>query len=530
MTDYDSFFRQATLKISSTLELDKALWRCLQYLKEVIPVGQMIILLYDQTQGVSEAIAYANLETYQAISIKTKFTRKMRQHIDAHRSTRVRRILNTSDDMVAQPVCKQLGCLDLSALVMDLVIEDKFHGVVSFISLPKKIFNKKHQQLVSQLNDPFAIAVTNSIHYRESQKYKELLEDDNQYLHKKLRSIGGEEVIGAEFGLKGVMDLVRQVAPMNSPVLLLGETGVGKELIAKTIHNLSLRREGPFIDVNCGAIPDSLMDSELFGHEKGSFTGAINRKRGRFERAQSGTIFLDEIGELSLEAQVRLLRVLQEKKLERLGGTESINLDIRVIAATHRNLEKMMSEGRFRQDLFFRLKVFPIIIPPLRHHKQDIPSLVQHFLHKKSVQMNLGFTPKLTTNAIDRLMSYSWPGNVRELENAVERGLILSGGKPLSFKELATPDSTFPMEIDTIHPETNQDMIPVERQNLNLNAAMARHIEKALFASQGKIDGKGGAAELLGINSRTLRHRMKTLKVPFGRNAKGRYAKPNSNL
>jgi len=168
--------------------------------------------------------------------------------------------------------------------------------------------------LVALLNQPFAIAVTNSIRYRELQKYKDMLEDDNQYLHKELRRIWGEDVIGAEFGLKGVMDLARQVAPTDSPVLLLGETGTGKELFASTIHNLSSRRDGPFIEVNCGAIPESLMDSELFGHEKGAFTGAISRKRGRFERALGGTIFLDEIGELNPDAQVRLLRVLQEKK------------------------------------------------------------------------------------------------------------------------------------------------------------------------------------------------------------------------
>jgi transcriptional regulator with GAF, ATPase, and Fis domain len=187
-----------------------------------------------------------------------------------------------------------------------------------------------------------------------------LLADDNRYLQEELGRITGDEIIGADFGLKGVMEMVRQVALLNSPVILFGETGTGKEVIARAIHNLSGRREGPFIKVNCGAIPDSLMDSELFGHEKGAFTGALSQKRGRFERAGGGTIFLDEIGELPLEAQVRLLRVLQEKEIERIGGTQPIKVDIRVIAATHRNLQKMIHEGKFREDLFYRLQVFPI--------------------------------------------------------------------------------------------------------------------------------------------------------------------------
>ena len=216
----------------------------------------------------------------------------------------------------------------------------------------------------------------------------------------------------------------------------MGETGVGKEVIANAIHNLSLRSNGPFIRVNCGAIPPTLMDSELFGHEKGAFTGALFQKRGRFERADGGTIFLDEIGELPLEAQVRLLRVLQEKEIERVGGTETIQVDIRVIAATHRNLDQMLAEGRFREDIYFRLRVFPIAIPPLRLRPEDIPVLVQHFIQKKCREMKTVKIPSLAPGALDRLMLYNWPGNVRELENAVERELIVNKGSLLSFDDL----------------------------------------------------------------------------------------------
>ncbi len=523
MTDYNSFFRNATLRICGSLEIEKALWQCLWYIQEVIPVSQMNIHLYDGATGIAETIAHATLEEYKSVSVKTRLQQKGRRQADVQRSSRIRNVLNTSDDPVAGPVCRQLGCLDLPTLVMDLVIEGKFLGVVSFHSFPGETFDKKHEELIAQLNEPFAIAVTNSIRYRELRKYKDVLEDDNQYLHNELRRIWGDEVIGSEFGLKRVMNLVRQVAPVDCSVLLMGETGVGKELIASTLHNLSSRRKGPFVDVNCGAIPESLMDSELFGHEKGAFTGAISRKRGRFERAQRGTIFLDEIGELSPEAQVRLLRVLQEKKIERVGGTEAINLDIRVIAATHRDLDRMMNEGRFRQDLFFRLKVFPIIIPPLRERKSDIPSLVHYFLQKKSLQMKVGFTPRLTTDATDRLMGYSWPGNVRELENAVERALILSRGEPLSFRETIFPDSNCLPGPEHGDPKIKSDIQTGAEESMNLDAAMTQHIQKALDMAKGKVEGKGGASQLLEINPRTLRHRMKRLGIPFGRKAKGKY-------
>ncbi|HTP05168.1 MAG TPA: sigma-54 dependent transcriptional regulator, partial [Nitrospirota bacterium] len=216
------------------------------------------------------------------------------------------------------------------------------------------------------------------LRHQEVSRLKDMLADDNRYLQRQLLSVSGSEIMGADFGLKAVMNMVRQVAPLDSPVLLMGETGTGKEVIATAIHRFSPRREGPFIRVNCGAIPDSLIDSELFGHEKGAFTGAISQKRGRFERAHKGTIFLDEIGELPPQAQVRLLNVLQDREIERVGGTESIPVDIRILSATNRNLQAMVASGQFREDLWFRLNVFPIMIPPLRQRKEDIPALVHH--------------------------------------------------------------------------------------------------------------------------------------------------------
>jgi transcriptional regulator with GAF, ATPase, and Fis domain len=340
-------------------------------------------------------------------------------------------------------------------------------------------------------------------------KYRDTLIDDNRFLKRELLSQAGEEIVGGNSGLRNVMEMVRQVAPLNNTVLLMGETGTGKEVIANAIHFASPRKDGPFIKVNCGAIPAELVDSELFGHERGAFTGAIAEKRGRFERADGGTIFLDEIGELPPQAQVRLLRVLQNREIERVGGTRPIPVDIRVIAATHRNLESMVSENRFREDLWFRLNVFPIILPPLRQRKEDIPTLARHFIAQKSREMGIATPPVIAPGALDRLMHYNWPGNVREMENLVEREIIRNRGGQLMF--------------DTLHAEAVVKGHPAQEAGgaalpLKLDEAMAMHISRVLKMAEGKVNGAGGAAEILGINANTLRGRMRKLGMRFGRN------------
>jgi transcriptional regulator with PAS, ATPase and Fis domain len=322
-----------------------------------------------------------------------------------------------------------------------------------------------------------------------------------------VKRLSRDKLSGGAVGLKDVMKKAAQVAHLSSPVLLLGETGVGKEIVANAIHSRSMRREGPFIRVNCGAIAETLADSELFGHEKGAFTGAVSLKRGIFERADKGTVFLDEIGELSLQAQVKMLRVLQHKEFERVGGSGPVKVDIRIIAATHRNLEDMVREGTFREDLWFRLNVFPIVIPPLRERKSDIPALVQHFIDRKSHELGIKNPPRLSPGAIDLLMAYHWPGNVRELENIVERALIVNKeGEALSFDNLLPHQET---RETTVRPEVNESLL--------MDDAMARHIKYVLDLSKGKVHGKGGAAEVLGVNASTLRARMRNLGIAFGR-------------
>jgi transcriptional regulator with GAF, ATPase, and Fis domain len=294
---------------------------------------------------------------------------------------------------------------------------------------------------------------------------------------------------------------------------LLGETGTGKELIAAAIHKLSSRNNGPFIKVNCGAIPDNLVDSELFGHEKGAFTGAISMKKGRFERSHSGTIFLDEIGELTPESQVRLLRVLQEKEIERVGAAESIKVDIRVIAATDRNLEEMVANGKFREDLYFRLKVFPIPMPALKERKGDITSLVQHFMVKKCREMGLHNIPSIAHGAFERLQKYDWPGNVRELENMVERVLILNKGEPVDFEALTLSKS----DDTAVKNSSLQSDMDHHEGTLVLDDVISSHIRKVLNIADGQVGGNGGAAEILKINPSTLRKKMSKLGIKYGR-------------
>jgi transcriptional regulator with GAF, ATPase, and Fis domain len=272
---------------------------------------------------------------------------------------------------------------------------------------------------------------------------------------------------------------------------------------------LSPRNKGPFITVDSGAIPDTLIDSELFGHEKGAFTGAVEQKRGRFERANGGTIFLDEIGELPLQAQVRMLRVIQEKIIERVGGSKAIPVDIRIIAATHRNLDEMVRSGRFREDLLFRINVFPIRIPPLRERKMDIPSLIFYFISKKTRQLKLPVAPELAPGAMQRLTEYEWPGNVRELENVIEREMILTSKGPLAFNNISGKEGG----LSHSAPAFNLESFSLEEISIH-------HITRALEKAGGKIHGANGAAELLGVNPSTLRSRMKKLGINFGKKYK----------
>ena len=511
--DEKEFFSEATLNICGSLEIERALHQCLLYIRRFMPVEHMSFHVYHQREGIVETVAHVTSTEYDAISVKNVLTKKGRKQVEDQRSVRIRVIDRLGDDPVTGPVAEAFGASDLSGLVMDLVLEKTMLGVLSVFNNGKEKFNREHIHLFSLLSKPCGIALTNSLRFRELEHFKEVLIDDNRYFQDELNKFSGEKVIGTQSGLKKVMQLVQKVAPLESPVLLLGETGTGKEVIANTIHNLSHRKNRPFIPVNCGAIPASLLDSELFGYEKGAFTGAVSQKRGRIERANGGTLFLDEIGELSPEAQVRLLRVLQEKEIDRVGGSETVRVNIRIIAATHQNLEKMMAQYQFRADLFFRLRVFPIILPPLKDRKEDIPDLLDYFIMKKSKEMKRSVIPIPSPDAIQRLMNYHWPGNIRELENAVERSLILDRGNLLFFKGIGDNQSDLLFNA-AISPPTDMD------QTFDLNQVISDHIQRIMALCKGRVEGEKGAAKLLNIHPSTLRKKMKKLNIPFGRNSK----------
>ena len=330
------------------------------------------------------------------------------------------------------------------------------------------------------------------------EREKERLQAQNIYLQEEIKSVHNfEEIVGASAGLVGVLRDVQRVAPTDATVLIMGETGTGKELIARATHSASRRADKPFIKINCAALPAGLIESELFGHERGAFSGAIQRRIGRFELANGGTIFLDEIGEVSNDIQVKLLRVLQEQEFERIGGNQTIKSDVRVIAATNRDLPNAVANGAFRADLFYRLNVFPVNMPPLRDRAEDIPLLTQFFVQKYAPKVGRQVST-IEGKTIDRLLRYDWPGNIRELENIVQRALILSSAPVLSIGE------------DVLAPTTQARVVP---RTADFESVQREHIVTTLRQTDWVVEGKLGAAVKLGMKPATLRYRMRKLGI-----------------
>jgi len=381
-----------------------------------------------------------------------------------------------------------------SVVSMPLTTHDRALGTMSLASLRDAAFQQGDVDLLVQVAGQVAIAVENALAFQEIGELKNKLAQEKLYLEDELRSeMNFDEIVGESPSLRSVLKQVETVAPTDSTVLIQGETGTGKELIARAIHNLSPRREHTFVKVNCAAIPAGLLESELFGHERGAFTGAIAQRLGRFELANGGTIFLDEVGDIPLELQPKLLRVLQEQAFERLGGTRTVRVDIRLVAATNRNLEEMVAARTFRSDLYYRLRVFPLVIPPLRERQADIPALVRYFVQKFARRMNRTIET-IPAGTLEVLVRYAWPGNIRELENLIERAVIVSPGPVL---RVPLGELKLPLE-------------PLD-DNLTLRAAEREHIVKALEATNWVLAGPHGAAARLGMKRTTLQSKMRKL-------------------
>jgi transcriptional regulator with GAF, ATPase, and Fis domain len=341
---------------------------------------------------------------------------------------------------------------------------------------------------------------------------KARLEAQNKYLQDEIRSEHNfDEIIGSSPALLNLLRQVEQISKIDSTVLVLGETGTGKELIARAIHDRSPRKDRALVKVNCGAISTGLVESELFGHVKGAFTGAIAQRDGRFKVADGGTIFLDEVGELPLDTQVKLLRVLQEQEFEPIGSSRTIRVNVRVVAATNRDLEEMVREGKFRADLYYRLSVVPLRVPALRERPMDLPLLVAFFIQKCAVKLGKQIT-SVSEEAMSRLTNYSWPGNVRELQNVIERAVILSPGDTLVLAEELRTAPTAAVHMPVAKPQP-MDRVPASSDSSSLDDVERRHIESVLNQVNWKIEGEHGAARILAMNPSTLRSRMQKLGI-----------------
>ncbi|HKR78100.1 MAG TPA: sigma 54-interacting transcriptional regulator, partial [Nitrospira sp.] len=401
------------------------------------------------------------------------------------------------DEFPAEIVKRAQGAGLRSGCAVPLISYGRVLGTLSVVSMQEDAFSQDDADLLTQVGAQVAIAVENALAFKQIAQLKDKLTEEKLYLQEEIQTeYNFQEIVGESQTLRRVLKEVQTVAATASTVLILGETGSGKELIARALHNLSDRRERTFVKLNCAAIPTGLLESELFGHEKGAFTGAIATKIGRFETADRGTIFLDEVGEIPLELQVKLLRVLQEQEFERLGSTRTIRVDVRVVAATNRDLEHMVEEQKFRSDLYYRLKVFPILLPPLRERAEDIPALVRHFAQKFALRMKKRIET-VPAEAMKALQAYSWPGNVRELENFIERAVILTSGS-----DLRVPLS----ELKALSAPPNGSLKTLED-------AEREHILKALREAKWIIGGSGGAAAKLGMKRTTLQSKMQKLGI-----------------
>ncbi|MBP7933098.1 MAG: sigma 54-interacting transcriptional regulator [Phycisphaerae bacterium] len=496
------------------IEISESVDRITPILAQRVPVNRVVVRRLDlqrccvETVAVGQAVSDAAAESTRSEGTSERFEGVVNW---CRRGEVLRGPVDEVEGLL--PGLLPAG-LEGEVLAGGLRIDAEPVGVLILVGGTVGIFRGEHESIMRALLEPFAMSLENDHQLRELTRLREAAEADRRSLLSRLgRQDISDSVVGAETGLRGVLERVELVAHSDVPVLILGETGSGKEVVARAIHNRSRRTGGPFLRVNCGALPPELIDSELFGHERGSFTGAVAMRKGWFERADGGTLFLDEMGELPAAAQVRLLRILQDGSYERVGGQRQLHVDVRVVAATNRDLHQMVADGLFREDLWYRIAVFPIRIPPLRERIEDIPALAAHFALRAAQRLG---TPSLVPAPEDNnlLVAYPWPGNVRELAAVIERAAILGNGHRLEVAKALGVGMSLPSPRAAVAGESATRWS--HRGELaTLDAAMKTHIEQALLRTRGRIEGPHGAARLLDINPHTLRARMRKLQVDW---------------
>ena len=509
-----------TTRITSSLDLREVLRAIAANIREVMHADGVAVSLPDTASRKSRVFALDFPHSKGVIKEELFFTPSTAAQkamdtlkpviIDAREPEEF--VSGTTDIAVAEGI-KAL-CL------IPLVNRGRVLGILGISRTTETPFRPEDVDFLGRASGQIAVAIENALAYQEISELKDKLAQEKLYLEEEIRTDSGfERIIGKSAALKRVLQMVETVAPSDSTVLLLGETGTGKELIARAIHDRSRRKDRTFVKLNCAAIPTGLLESELFGHEKGAFTGAIAQKVGRLELADQGTLFLDEVGDIPIEIQPKLLRVLQEREFERLGSTHTRKVNLRLVAATNRDLEKMVADREFRSDLFYRLNVFPIRVPSLRERKEDIPLLVRFFAQKfaKQMQKKIESVPSVAMKA---LTAWEWPGNIRELENFIERAVILTRGEALEapLTELRKPETATAAEAGVDKNSRTARKATSSRPNVNPGAEeyerkQREEILDALNACKGRVGGSDGAATRLGINRTTLLYRMRKLGI-----------------
>jgi formate hydrogenlyase transcriptional activator len=490
------------------LEINNAIVTCLDRdsffsataaaLKRVIPFDRFALLLHDPARDVFTVPLVAGPDPSAPLSpTRTEWPRRQTRTgwVFDHREPLLTADLRSSPEFLEHAALLAVGLRCVISVPM--AIKRRVVGTLNIASCQPGRYGDEDVSLLTAIAEQVALAIENLLTYEEIAALKGRLEQENVYLREEVRSEAAfGDVVGESPALLGVLESVRKVAKTDSTVLVTGETGTGKELVVRAIHGLSRRSGKLLVKVNCAALPAGVIESELFGHEKGAFTGALSRKAGRFELADRGTLFLDEVGDLPLELQAKLLRVLQDGEFERVGGTQTLRVDVRLVAATNRDLERAVGEGRFRADLYYRLNVFPIVIPPLRDRVMDVPRLARHFAMLYASKMGKRVGP-LTPPVLERLCAYGWPGNVRELQNVIERAVILS------------PEGRFELG-ELVGAASSEGARPPAR---SLEELDRHHILSVLEETGWKVSGERGAAKILGLKRTTLEARMKRLGI-----------------